>query len=49
MHIVIIPWRSILPQLPTMADLISNVLAAMPPFMKDLIELMEEYEFEKVL
>ena len=32
-----------------MADLISNILVAMPPFMKDLVKLMEEYEFEEVL
>ena len=32
-----------------MADLISNILVAMPPFMKDLVKLMEEYVFEEVL
>ena len=48
MHIVIIPWSAILPQLPTTADLISNVLAAIPPFMENSIKLMEKDEFEMV-
>ena len=45
---VTIPWRAILPQIPSAADLIANFLTNMPKFVERITKLIEVKEYEKV-
>ena len=46
---LVILWKSILPQIPSMADLIKNMLKEAPTFLEDLTELLKNQDYESVL
>ena len=46
---LVITWKAILPQLPSMADLIKNILKAAPTFLENITELLKNQDYESVL
>ena len=46
---VTIPWNAILPQLPSLTDLIVNLLTNIPKFVERLTKIIEVKEYEQVI
>ena len=44
----VIPWRSILPQIPPLTDFIFNILKSVPAFLEEISELVKNNDYELV-